>query len=191
MTSVETHASLIPARSRRSLHSFGWAVSVATIVLLSACSSPEDAVEGAVVVEEPATLSRSVNVNATPSAVWSAIGDFCSVPDWHPAIGSCALDGETPPTRTMVTGDGAATFVELETARDDAVYTYSYSITSSPLPISQYEATIRVEDDGSGMATVTWSSEYMPDEGAEAAMQETLTGIYDAGLDALVASYSE
>lgn len=189
MTHFTEQTSRNSAGTQRIRQLSGWAASVGAFALLAGCSAPENvAVDTA--VDEMATLSRSVNVNATPDDVWSAIGGFCAVPDWHPAIGSCALDGTTPPTRTMVTVDGAATFVELETARDDAAHTYSYSITSSPLPITHYEATIRVDDDGSGLATITWSSEYLPDDGAAAAMQETLTGIYDAGLGALVARYS-
>ena len=191
MTQLNTQTSRITTGSRRTRHAFGWAAGVGALALLAGCSAPEEAAVDTAMEEDLATLSRSVDVNATPADVWSAIGGFCSVPDWHPAISSCAVDGETPPTRTLVTVDGAATFIELETARDDAAHTYSYSITSSPLPITQYEATIRVEENGSGMATITWSSEYRPDEGAETAMQETITGIYDAGLGALVANYSE
>src|SRR4051794_755013 len=73
-----------------------------------------------------AILSRSVEVQASPDVVWSLIGPFCAIASWHPAIGTCTQDGKVPPTRTLVTKDGAAIFVELETARSDAQHRYSY-----------------------------------------------------------------
>jgi hypothetical protein len=36
-----------------------------------------------------ATLSRSVDVNGTLSAVWSMIGPFCAIKDWLPPVGTC------------------------------------------------------------------------------------------------------
>ena len=96
-------------------------MSVCAVALLSAGVSSASA----------ATMSRNVDVNGTPAAVWSMIGPFCAIKDWLPPIGTCSEDGKAPPTRTLVTKDGKATFVEQETARSDAKHTYSYSFTSS------------------------------------------------------------
>ena len=35
-----------------------------------------------------ATLSRSVDVSGSPSAVWSMIGPFCAIKDWLPPVGT-------------------------------------------------------------------------------------------------------
>ena len=131
------------------------------------------------------TLSRSVEVTASAAEVWAEIGAFCSVPDWHPAIATCTLDGDTPPTRTLVTVDGQATFIELESARDDAMFTYSYAILSGPLPLTDYVATISVTEIAGGGSTVTWSSHYTPLEGRDDDAAGALTGIYDSGLSAI------
>jgi len=132
-----------------------------------------------------ATLSRSVDVNGTPAAVWSMIGPFCAIKDWLPPIGACSEDGKTPPTRTLVTKDGAARFVELQMARSDAAYTYSYSFTSSPLPVTNYLSTIAVVAKSPGMSTVTWSATYTPLRGKEKDAEDALSGVYKAGLDAI------
>src|SRR5262245_38350711 len=73
-----------------------------------------------------ATLSRSVDVSGTPERVWSMIGGFCAIKNWLPPVGSCVSDEREPPTRTLVTRDGKATFVETQTTRNDAEHYYSY-----------------------------------------------------------------
>ena len=40
-----------------------------------------------------ATLSRSVEVQGSPSTVWAMIGPFCAIKDWLPPVGTCNQDG--------------------------------------------------------------------------------------------------
>lgn len=132
-----------------------------------------------------ASLTRSVDVDGTPDRVWSMIGPFCAIKDWHPAIGTCTEAGASPHTRTLVTRDGKAVFVEAETARDDSAHLYAYAFTSSPLPVTQYSATLKVTEKSKDVSTVTWSGSYMPDSGKERDASEALRGIYESGLAAI------
>src|SRR5262249_40009779 len=84
-------------------------LSVWSIGVLSNGISPASAAE----------LIRSAEVAATPAMVWSTIGPFCAIKDWHPLVGTCTDDGKVPPTRTLVTKDGKVTFVETQVARND------------------------------------------------------------------------
>ncbi|OKO74911.1 SRPBCC family protein [Bradyrhizobium sp. AS23.2] len=129
-----------------------------------------------------ATLSRSMDVKGSPAAVWSVIGPFCAIKDWLPPVGACIEDGKARPTRTLVTKDGKAAFVETQTARNDAEYSYSYAFVASPLPVTNYTSTIKVTAKGDGSSTVTWTGSYTPDQGKETAASEALNGIYEAGL---------
>lgn len=129
-----------------------------------------------------ATLSRSMDVKGSPAAVWSVIGPFCAIKDWLPPVGACIEDGKAPPTRTLVTKDGKAAFVETQTARNDAEYSYSYSFVASPLPVTNYTSTIKVTARGDGFSTITWTGSYTPDQGKEKAASEALNGVYEAGL---------
>ncbi len=104
-----------------------------------------------------ATISRSVDVKASVSAVWSLIGPFCAIKDWLPPVGQCIEDGKTPSTRILVTKDGKAAFVETQTRRSDAEHSYSYTFLSSPLPVSNYKSTIKVTAKDDGSSTITWS----------------------------------
>jgi uncharacterized protein YndB with AHSA1/START domain len=121
-----------------------------------------------------ASVTKSIDVDAPPAKVWAMIGPFCSISAWHPAIGKCTTDGNAEPTRTLVTIDGKATFVEIETARDEKGMSYSYAIKSSPLPLSDYKSTIKVEPKGEGLSTITWSSTFTPAAGKEASAEEAV-----------------
>jgi hypothetical protein len=129
-----------------------------------------------------ATVSRSLDVKGAPKAVWAMIGPFCAIKDWHPVIGACTEDGKTPPTRTLVTKDGKATFVETRTRFSDARRTYTYAIVSSPLPLTRYSSTLKVVAKGKGMSTITWSSTFTPDEGKAKEAEAAVVGIYESGL---------
>jgi len=129
-----------------------------------------------------ATISRSADVKASASAVWSVIGPFCAIKNWLPPVGECIEDGKAPPTRVLVTRDGKAAFVETQTARNDNEHSYSYAFLSSPLPVSNYKATIKVTAKGDGSSTITWSGSYTPEQGKENAASEALIGVYEAGL---------
>ncbi len=161
----------------------GVAVTVAALAVLGAVASPRP----------PVSLTRSVEVKGDPAQVWAAIGAYCAIKDWHPAIGKCTEDGKTPTTRTLVTKDGKATFVELQTARDDVkhrytyTYTYTYTFTSAPVPVTHYSSTFKVEAVGPGSTRVTWSGAYTPDPGKEKDAADALTGIYESGLTAIQA----
>jgi hypothetical protein len=132
-----------------------------------------------------ASLSRSVEVDAPPSAVWSVIGPFCSIKDWHPAIGTCSEEGANPPTRRLVTKDGKTTFVEPQMARSDVDRFYSYTFESSPFPVTHYMGTIWVVSAANGGSTVFWTGTYTPEPGKEKEAHAAFAGVYEAGLAAL------
>ena len=143
-------------------------------------------ITGAAVVPACAdVVTRSVDVEATPQAVWALIGPFCAIKDWLPPVGTCTEDGKSPPTRTLVTKDGAATFVEAQIERNDAAHFYTYAFQSSPLPVTHYTSTIKVAARGDGKATVTWRGTYTPNPGKEKDASDALSGIYEAGLDSI------
>ena len=138
-----------------------------------------------------ADVSRSIEVSATPSAVWSVIGSFCAIKDWLPPVGMCIEDGKSPPIRTLITKDGKASFVELQTARDEKEYSYSYAFVASPLPVTNYRSTIKVAAKSNGVTVVTWTGTYTPDAGKEKDANDALNGIYEAGLAGILAKFKK
>ncbi len=127
-----------------------------------------------------ASVDKSIIVDAPAAKVWSMIGPFCSIKDWHPVIGQCTESGGV---RTLVSKDGKATFVEKQTASNDKTMMYSYAIEKSPLPITGYNSMIKVTPEGADKSKVEWSSTYTPDSGKADAAKSALEGIYQSGLD--------
>lgn len=176
MSRVEYSARRPRLSSRRS-QPYGVAFNAAVLIAFSGL--------GGIATASAATVSRSAVVQGRPSAVWKLIGPFCSISNWLPPVGTCSEDGAAPPTRTLVTKDGKATFVERQTARRDDRQFYSYTFLSSPLPVTRYNSTIRVSALGQGRSRVTWRGTYQATSGNERAAREALEQIYDAGLDSI------
>lgn len=71
----------------------------------------------------------------------------------------------------------------VERKKGEGAMSYSYSVESGPLPISNYVSEISVTGSGSG-CTVTWSSEFDP-VGPAADAEAVIEGVYDGGLNSL------
>ena len=129
-------------------------------------------------------VAKSVEVAAKPEAVWTMIGTFCDIQNWHPAVTKCELkqmDGMN--VRTLTLPDGAA-LVEEEVARDDTKMSYTYKILEGPLPVENYESTISVTGSGD-MSTVSWSGTFDAKGASDDEASGVVGGIYDAGLATL------
>jgi hypothetical protein len=127
-------------------------------------------------------VSLSTKLNAPADSVWKVIGGFNALPDWHPAIKESKLDAGGRVRKLDLAGGGNVT-EKLETF-DDKERAYSYSITQSPLPISNYVAKIKVIEEGGG-SKIEWSSEFSPAGASEADARKVIEGIYQAGFDGL------
>lgn len=148
-------------------------------------------------------VEMSVTLDASPDEVWQAIGQFDDM-SWHPAIASTEMVPEGSPadqpdvsTRVLhLKADaGDPTITEQLMAIDPAKRMYKYMITEvavEVLPVTNYSSTLQVNDKD-GKAEVVWKSGFyrgfpnndppagQTDEDAVAA----ITGVYQAGLDAL------
>ncbi len=124
----------------------------------------------------------TLEVPAAPDKVWAALGDYCGIAAWHPAIAKCELS-EDKKVRTLTTSDGGKFVEPLEKWDDGAMY-YTYRIQESPLPVENYVSTIRVMGAGD-KSTVEWSSVFDPKGVTAEEATETLNGIYRAGLENL------
>lgn len=131
-------------------------------------------------------VTRSVDVAAAPAKAWEAIGHFCGIGVWHPAVAKCELGvRDAKPMRTLSL-KGGGTIIEEETARSDAKLSYSYTIIESPLPVADYNSTIAVKPHGSG-STISWTGDFKAKGAPDAKAKEVIAGIYEAGLGALKA----
>jgi hypothetical protein len=118
-------------------------------------------------------------------AVWKKVGDFCGIANWHPAIAKCELSADKK-QRTLTLKDGG-TIVEKLVQWSDANHSYTYKIVSGPLPVADYESTLRVRPAKSGTGSViSWQGHYTAKGASDADAKKTIDGVYDAGLTGLV-----
>ena len=69
---------------------------------------------------------------------------------------------------------------------DSGNYSYTYSIVESPLPVSNYKATLSVKADGDGdkgKSDVVWTAKLDPKDKPEAEAKAVIEGIFKAGLE--------
>ncbi|MCH7942512.1 MAG: SRPBCC family protein [Proteobacteria bacterium] len=129
-------------------------------------------------------VSLSAKIGVSAERLWDMVGGFHSISDWHPAIEKCDIEEDGKTTLRRLTLAGGGEIVErLEQSDDER--SYSYSILSSPLPIDNYQSTIRVHEDEDGNAIVDWSSEFDSAGAPESEAVAIIEGIYSAGFDNL------
>lgn len=133
-----------------------------------------------------ATASATIDIPASPDQVWQLIGGFNALPQWLPLIAHSELS-EGGRVRHLKTADGQVLVERLETF-DNAAKTYSYSISLSPFPVTDYLSTVRVEAQGQG-TRVTWSGRFTPNGVSDQDVEELFAGVYGGGLQALRANF--
>lgn len=128
-------------------------------------------------------VTVNAHVPAAVQQVWDTIGKFGALADWHPAVSSSETeDGGEKRRLTLVDG---SQIVEELVEKDDGSHAYTYTIVQSgPLPVQNYESTIKVEDDGKGNSKVTWSGHFQPTSDPDDA-RKAIENVYQTGLENL------
>ncbi|WP_095587656.1 SRPBCC family protein [Actibacterium ureilyticum] len=147
-------------------------------------------------------VTLTTEVAAAPADVWAVIGNFQDM-SWHPAVHSTTGEGgnELEATRLLTLGaEGGPTIAEELYKFSDEKRSYSYRITDvlvEVLPVTNYSSHLTVKPTDAGGSLIEWRGafyrgypnndppENLNDEAAVAAV----TGVYQAGLDALTARF--
>lgn len=131
-----------------------------------------------------AKASASIEIPASPDAVWQLIGGFDALPDWLPAVPKSELS-EGGRVRTLTTPSGEA-IVEQLMSYDHNDRSYSYTILKAPFPVTGYLSTLRVREAGAGGSRVEWFGEFTPNPGvSDAKAISIFQTLYEGGLKAL------
>ena len=136
-----------------------------------------------------ARAQASIEIHASPDAVWQLIGGFDSLPDWLPFIPSSETD-EGGRVRRLSTPAGDVIVERLE-AFDHSARSYTYSILQAPFPVVDYRATLRVQEIDGKTAQVNWFGEFTPVGVSDEEASALFEGIYRDGLNALSASFDK
>jgi len=131
-------------------------------------------------------VNMSTKLPVAADMVWQAIGGFSTIAQWHPAIEKSEETIEDGATiRTLSLAGGAGTVVERLETLNDSERSCTYSIVSSPMPLSNYEATLRVRADGPMACTVEWSSSFDAEGAAENDAVAAVRQVYESGFENL------
>jgi hypothetical protein len=169
------------------------------IVLLAVCLPMAAQAHGP--TRQKVTLS--VEVSAAPADVWAVIGNFQDM-SWHPAVFSSTGDGgnDIDATRQLVLGaEGGPTIDEILYKYSAEKMSYSYRITEvavEVLPVTNYSSHLTVKPAGDGGSMVEWRGAFYrgypnndpPPELNDEAAIAAVSGVYQAGLDALAARFA-
>lgn len=144
-------------------------------------------------------VTITVEVAAEPAEVWAGIGNFQDM-SWHPAVHSSTGENgnEIDATRILTLAEAnGPTIAETLYKFSAEKMSYSYRITEvavEVLPVTNYSSHLTVKPRDGGGSLIEWRGafyrgfpnndppEHLNDEAAVAAV----TGVYQAGLDALV-----
>lgn len=130
-------------------------------------------------------------IDAPAARVWDRIRDFNALPRWHPRIRDSRIENGEPADRVGCVRDfhlqNGDRIRERLLGLSDFDMFCTYSILESPMPITDYVATIRLTPVTDGDRTFAeWTAEF--DCAAEVAA-ELVSGIgqnvFQAGFDAL------
>lgn len=144
-------------------------------------------------------VTLTTEVGAEPAEVWAAIGNFQDM-SWHPAVFATAGENgnEIDATRVLTLGEaGGPTIAEILYKYSAEKMSYSYRITAvevEVLPVTNYSSHLTVKPRNGGGALIEWRGAFYrghpnndpPEHLNDAAAVAAVTGVYQAGLDALV-----
>ena len=122
-------------------------------------------------------------------ALWQEIGSFQGVAHWHPMLEKVEGEGEQPGAiRIPESKDGHK---QIERLREISLVRHfmRYEIVSSPMPIKNYVAELRVADNGDGSSTVVWGGDFLVTSVDEIQTVEAIQGFLAAGLENLQKKY--
>jgi hypothetical protein len=104
-------------------------------------------------------VKRRTEVPGEPQTIWSFVGDFCAIKDWHPLVADCQETKEGDDTFRTVTLKDSGKIKEKLTEKGGT--SYSYEMVESPLPVKNYKAKFWVEpDDEPERTAVYWEAEF-------------------------------
>ena len=130
-------------------------------------------------------------INAPAAKVWERIRDFNALPRWHPRIRDSRIEDALPSDKvgcirnfSLQNGD---TLSEQLLGLSDYDMFCTYAILESPMPLTEYVATLRLTPVTEGdRCFIEWSAEFDCAPEDEADLVDGIgSGVFQGGFDAL------
>ena len=130
-------------------------------------------------------------IDAPTERVWERVRDFNALPRWHPRIRDSRIENGEPSDRVGCVRDfhlqNGDRIRERLLGLSDYDMFCTYSILESPMPLTDYIATLRLTPITDGNRTFAeWTAEFDCDEGeAEGLVTGIGNDVFQAGFSAL------
>lgn len=140
-------------------------------------------------------VSVKDTINSPAEEIWKTVGAIGNVEQYIPVIKSSTLQGSglgAKRTCVMINekGEEMGKLEEEVIKFDNNAKTYSYIITSGPLPVENYVGTVKVNDLGNNTCELEWSSQCEVKGMDEQEISNMLHGVYSSILNELKKSHS-
>jgi hypothetical protein len=138
-----------------------------------------------------ARVYTSSVINASAARVWARVRDFNGLSNWHPAIAESRIENGEPPDKvgcirnfTLRNGDRLR---EQLLGLSDYDMFCTYSILDSPMPLTNYVATLRLTPITDQDRTfIEWSADFDCAPEREGELVSSIGGnVFQTGFDAL------
>lgn len=142
------------------------------------------------------TVTQTIEIKASPEAVWGRIKDFNGLNTWHPAVAKSQIlsgnNNQKNAVRLLTLQDGG-TIKEKLLRYNNKGMSIKYTILEGVLPVSHYVSVIRVKPGKDGGSIVEWYGKFKrksplanPPAGEDnATATNTINSVYKAGLENL------
>ena len=133
------------------------------------------------------TVSREAILGRPPLTVWKLIGEYDLLDVWLPPVHASRTAGnpqQPGAVRTLDLANGGRVTERL-LAFSHSKRSYSYAFIESPLPVTNYIATLELADAPLERTLLRWHSRFDPAGVSDLAAQEEIAAIYEAGLGKL------
>lgn len=114
--------------------------------------------------------------------VWKRISNFYDM-SWVPAVAETRTLADSS-SRVAVLPDGVGEVVEHLLEQGDRFHRYEVS-DPGPMPLSNFSATIRVDELGPTSSRVVWQAQFEPVGVSAHDAEAAVTGVFDGGLNRL------
>ena len=127
------------------------------------------------------TVTIDTRVATSAEKLWDAMRQAHGSLPWSSFLPD-TIKGRDSDQSLSIEVPGGGTIIQRLEHVSDKERIYLYSITSSPLPVKECVAKLRVVDNGDGSSTVEWSSNFTPEGVGEDQASKLVRSMFDAGL---------
>lgn len=128
------------------------------------------------------SLVEKTRVAEGAETLWRMIGTFGGVGEWHPMLAKVTSEGEQRGSLRIAESRDGSRQTERLLEMLPGHHAYRYRMEKTAMPVRDYIAELKVEDNGDETSAVIWSADFEP-TADNAKTVEAIRGFLRAGLD--------